>query len=225
MLVIHIVAGSLALIAGMIALLTRKGAFWHRRAGLVFAGAMGVMTSTGALLALLRWERISMIAGVLTFYLVATGLLTVRRSVAESRGLLTACMLTAFAVALAGYVFGLQIRAEPKLAGWAVMFFVFASVALLCGLKDARLLWIGHVEGASRLARHLVRMGLALFIANASFFFGQAKQLPPALRESGLTSLPVFTVVLVTLFWFVRVYWKRHPAAPLRRAAAGLPAR
>jgi hypothetical protein len=59
-------------------------------------------------------------------------------------------------------------------------------------------------------------MGFALLIANASFFFGQAKLLPPHLRNFGLLSIPVLTVLLMTLFWLVRVYVKRSA----RRCAA-----
>ncbi|WP_313919052.1 DUF2306 domain-containing protein [Tahibacter sp.] len=220
---VHIVAGSLALIAGMIALFARKGATWHRRSGLVFAIAMLVMTSTGAVMAAIRTERISILAGVLTFYLVCTGVLAVRKPVEQSRGTLTVFMLLAFVVAIAGYAIGFDVRANPKMAGWAPMFFVFASVAFVAALLDARLLWVGTLQGAHRLARHLWRMGFALLIANASFFLGQAKLLPPHLRNFALLSIPVLTVLLMTIYWLVRVYGKR--AAPRRRGAAAAAAR
>ncbi len=209
MVIVHVVAGSLALIAGTIALFSRKGATWHRRSGSVFAMAMLVMTSTGAVMAALKPERMSMLAGVLTFYLVCTGVLAVRKPVEESRGTLAAFMLVAFAVAIAGYMIGFDVRADPKTAGWAPMFFVFASVAFVAALLDARLLWAGTLHGAHRLARHLWRMGFALLIANVSFFLGQAKMLPPQLRNVALQSMPALTVLLVTLFWLVRVHGKR----------------
>lgn len=209
MVIVHVVAGSLALIAGMIALFARKGATWHRRSGLVFAIAMLVMTSTGAVMAAIRTERISILAGVLTFYLVCTGVLAVRKPVEQSRGTLTVFMLVAFAVAIAGYAIGFDVRANPKTAGWAPMFFVFASVAFVAALLDARLLWVGTLQGAHRLARHLWRMGFALLIANASFFLGQADLLPPHLRNFAVLSIPVLTVLLMTVFWLARVFWKR----------------
>ena len=183
---------------------------------------MLVMTSTGAVMAALRAERISILAGVLTFYLVCTGVLAVRKPVEQSRGTLTVFMLVAFAVAIAGYAIGFDVRANLKTAGWAPMFFAFASVALVAALLDARLLWVGKLMGAQRLARHLWRMGFALLIANASFFLGQAKLLPPHLRNFAVLSIPVLTVLLMTLFWLARVYWKR--AAMRRRDAGVLPA-
>lgn len=209
MVLLHIAAGLLALIAGAVALLARKGGAWHRKGGTVFACAMLVMSSTGALMAASKGERISVIAGVLTFYLVSTGWLTLRRPLQQSRGIVTAFMLVAFGVAAAGFAIGIQVGGNAKTAGWAPMFFVFGSVALAGALLDARLLRAGAIEGAHRLARHLWRMGFALFIANASFFLGQAKLLPPQWRNFGVLALPVIAVLLVTVFWLVRVHWKR----------------
>lgn len=213
MVIVHIVAGSLALIAGMIALFARKGATWHRRSGMVFAIAMLVMTSTGAVMAALRTERISILAGVLTFYLVCTGVLAVRKPVEESRGTLTVFMLAAFAVAIAGYAIGFDVHANPKMAGWAPMFFVFASVALIAALLDARLLWVGTLQGARRLTRHLWRMGLALTIANLSFFLGQAEFIPAPFNHPGLRALPVLLSLGMTIYWVARVNVKRRTAA------------
>lgn len=226
MLLMHIAAGLLALIAGAIALFARKGASWHRRSGLLFAVAMLFMSSSGALMAAWKWERISMLAAALTAYLVCTGVLTVRRTVAESRALHTLLMLFAFATAAAGYVVAFDVLSVAKTARWAPMFFAFASVALIGALLDLRLLRAGSIAGAHRLARHLWRMGLALWIATMSFFLGQSKLFPAALRESGLLALPVIGVALMLLYWLLRVYWKQRTAAPAARAvaaAAGVP--
>lgn len=213
MVIVHIVAGSLALIAGMIALLSRKGGVWHRQAGLAFAIAMLVMTSTGAVMAMLKFERISIIAGVLTFYLVATGVLAVRKPVEQSRGTLTVFMIVALLVGLFGYAVGFDVRADPKTAGWAPMFFVFASIALLSAAFDARLLRRGALHGAQRLSRHLGRMGLALTIANLSFFLGQAKHIPAPFDHPLLRATPILLSLLLTLYWLIRVNMKRRTAA------------
>lgn len=161
-----------------------------------------------------------MLAAALTAYLVCSGVLVVRRSVQESRPLYTLLMLFAFATAAMGYVFGLDVLAMPKVAGWAPMFFAFASVALIGALLDLRLLRAGSIAGPHRLARHLWRMGLALWIATMSFFLGQAKLFPPAVRESGLLALPVLTVALMILYWLVRVFWKRRTATAAAHAVA-----
>ena len=80
---IHIACGLTALVSGAMALSALKGAWLHRRSGTVFVYSMLVMASTGALLAFLRQPpgpgTGNMIGGLLTFYLVATAMLTVRR--------------------------------------------------------------------------------------------------------------------------------------------------
>src|SRR5688572_32129134 len=70
MLVFHILAGSVSLLAGYLALLSTKGGTLHRRAGTAFAVAMLAMTATGAGMAAVDGEagaRISVIAGLLGF--------------------------------------------------------------------------------------------------------------------------------------------------------------
>lgn len=216
---IHVVAGSLALIAGMIALLSHKGGASHRQAGLVFAVAMLVMTSTGAVMAMMEFERISIIAGVLTFYLVATGVLAVRTPVPQSRGTLTVFMIVALLVGIFGYAMGFDVRANPRMAGWAPMFFSFATIALLAAAFDLRLLRRGNLQGAQRLTRHLGRMGLALTIANLSFFMGQAKVIPAPFNHPLLRALPILLSLGLTLYWLVRVNRKPRAAAALPAAA------
>lgn len=220
MLLMHIAAGLAALFAGGIALFARKGESWHRRGGLAFAVAMLAMTSSGALMAAWKWERISLLAAALTAYLVCTGLLTVRRSVQESRPLYTLLMLSGLATATMGYVFGLDVLTTAKVPGWSALFFVFASFALLGAVLDLRLLRNGSIAGPHRLARHLWRMGLALWIATMSFFLGQARHFPQPLRESGALALPVLVVGLTVLYWLVRVLRKRRAAAPAASTAA-----
>ena len=75
---------------------------------------------------------------------------------------------------------------------------------------------VGDVAGRARLARHLWRMCLALFVAAGSFFFGQADEIPQALRGPHLM-IPPFAALGALAFWMVRV---RFPARFLLRAPA-----
>lgn len=45
--IIHVFAGSVALLSGLFALLTKKGQKWHRKSGLVFLGFLTVVITTG----------------------------------------------------------------------------------------------------------------------------------------------------------------------------------
>jgi hypothetical protein len=62
---VHILAGGLALLFGYTALFAAKGATVHRKTGVLFVGAMVVMSLSGALIATLNGTDISVVAGLL----------------------------------------------------------------------------------------------------------------------------------------------------------------
>lgn len=213
----HITAGVLALVFGAMALYAAKGSALHRKSGMAFVVAMLVMTSSAVVMAaFLRPNRVNVIAGVLTFYLVCTGMLTVRRQVAQMRALMTGLMLLALAGSAYAFTLGFEAlnSADGKIGGIPPQpLFMFGIVGLLGGMLDARLLWAGGIQGAHRLARHLWRMGFAMWIATASFFLGQARFFPEPIRKSGLLAIPVLLVAGLMFYWLVRVFLKRRSAA------------
>lgn len=222
---VHITAGALALVAGAVAMFALKGGTLHRKSGMVFVIAMVTMTCSAVVIAaFFRPNRVNVVAGTLTFYLVCTGLLTVRRSVEQARGWMTGFML--LGLAGSAYAFSLAFEAMNSAGGKVdgippQPLFMFAVVGLLGGLLDARVLWARSIEGAHRLARHLWRMSFAMWIATTSFFFGQAKFFPEPIRKSGVLAIPVVLVLVFLLYWLVRVLLKRRrPAAlPVRSNA------
>jgi uncharacterized membrane protein len=214
----HVLAGSTALISGAVAMSSAKGGPLHRKAGLVFAIAMLAMSSTGAFMAARIHEWLSVGIGALTFYMVATALLTVRRTVADSRGWHVGLLVMALAIATYGVACALTAQSlGGRLGGMpAAGYMFFAAIAAACAALDARLLHAGAIAGKHRLARHLWRMGFAMFVATGSFFLGQADELPEAIRIVPLLALPVLATVVFTPYWLFRVLRRRK--APLLRS-------
>ena len=216
MLPIHVVAGLLAIAAGAIALYAVKGSRLHRKSGLIFVIAMLTMASTGALMAGLKPDRGTMLGGVLTFYMVCTGFLTVRGSFEQNRRLMQWLMLMAIAVGAFDYALGVAASNSPthQVDGYPpTLYFVFGSIAFLGAFGDARTLIAGRLEGAKRMVRHLGRMGFAMWMATTSFFLGQAKVFPEPLRHAfGIRAIPVVLVLVVVLYWLVRTLIKRGRA-------------
>jgi uncharacterized membrane protein len=227
-LLVHIVGGIIGVVSGSTALLSRKGSPIHRLSGKVFAVSMLAMAAGGAYLAFLKMQRFNVLAGVLTSYLVATAWLTVRRKPRETgttEKVLLAVALTAAAAAL-------FFAAASTKRGDVIGYSVFATLALLFALSDVRMLVRGGLAGAKRIARHLWRMGFALFVAAGSFFLGTASD--PVLRKTGLRAqlftkdirathlpeIPVYIIVGLTLYWLIRVrFAKEYKTAPATQLA------
>ncbi len=208
MILLHIIGGLVGLTSGAVALSARKGAKLHRKSGMIFVYAMSVMSVSGAVMAALKPERISVIAGMLTFYLVVTALLTVHRRGPGFNWVEAGAMFYGLTVVITALIFGVAaltsppgaINEPPPAPG-----FIFGAVALLGVFGDVRMLLARGVPWAQRIARHLWRMCLALWIAAASFFLGQADELPESLRIMPLLCTPVLLVLLLMAYWLVRV--------------------
>ena len=206
---VHIIAGSLALVFGYVALYATKGAPLHRRAGMLFVYAMLTMCLFGTLIATIRGvaPAVNIPAGVLTAYLVITALTTVRPPAAGARWLDPGLMLVALAVGVASLTFGAEAIANGGTRNGmpAFPFFMFGIVGVIASAGDARMIRSGPLRGAPRLARHLWRMCFALFVAALSFFIGQAKVIPEPIRIFPLLALPVLAVLVTMFYWLWRV--------------------
>jgi hypothetical protein len=211
--VVHILAGSLGLIAGFVALSVAKGATLHRRSGMAFVVAMLTTSCFGMLISTVRGvaPAINIPAGLLTAYLVITSLRTLRTPAPGSRWLDVGLLLVALVVCVVDSTFLLQALANggQRKGMPAFPFVMFGLVGLLATVGDVRMLRFGALVGARRLARHLWRMCFALFIAALSFFIGQAKVIPEPIRILPLLALPVLTVLVAMFYWLWRVRVRR----------------
>lgn len=232
MLRLHIAGGALGLLSGAAAAILRKGTRRHAAAGNVFFGAMLTMSASAVYVAATSPDGavINILMGFLTAYLVTTSWWTARRR-EEATGLFDRVALLA-ALAVSSGLLSYGVAAANSASGRkdgipATIYLVFGAVALLAAGLDLRMIARGGVSGPSRLARHLWRMCVALFIAVMSFFQGQPQVFPEAIRESGALGVPGLLVVLLMIFWLVRVRRGRRfrGSAALRPKWAAGPAR
>jgi uncharacterized membrane protein len=208
---VHILAGGLALLAGYVALYAAKGASAHRKSGTVFSYAMIVMSLSGAYIALLHANAISVVAGLMTFYMVATGMRTVRPRGEAVGPIDRAATLFASIVAAACFVVGMQAagRGRPE----AYPLFIFGIVGALAVRGDLRLMRAGSLEGPRRISRHLWRMCFAMWVAAASFFWGPQGRVPELIRIPLLQAIAVLLPIVVMIYWLRRLRTKRRAAA------------
>lgn len=218
---LHILMGAVGLISGWVAISVEKGRRWHGIAGQVFVGSMLTMAASGTLLAALECNAKSTLGGGFTFYLVGTAWITVNHRMKWSRQILAS--LAAFAILLVGYALLRTIQSLNAGGAGSIAFELFIAIlAMLSALSDARQLRVGAVSGRARVARHAWRMVLALALASAAFFLGQADEFPRALQHFGLLSMPVMLAMLAIPYWLARIRWGRWTASR-RKAGPGGP--
>ena len=221
----HILAGSVALIAGAVALSARKGGPLHAKAGTAFFLSMLAMAGTGSVIALLMPERGTATIGVLTCYLVATSWMAATRRKAEAGRFELGAMFVALACAASFLAIALIGMAEPdgKLDRLpAPVHFPFLALALLGAALDLNFILKRRLSNPQRVARHLWRMGTAFLIAAFSFFIGQQANMPEFVQGSPLLFAPPLAVLATMLFWIFRVRlgrrfgrWPRRDGQPV----------
>jgi hypothetical protein len=215
---VHIFAGGLAMVLGAVALVASKGAMLHRKSGLLFVYAMLTMGFSGSILALrLSLTNMNVLGGFMAAYFVVTGLTAVRPESAWSRRLNWAALLVVIALSVADIALGLKALAGPHGTINGVPFFMLffmAAITALAAAGDIRLLRIGRLRSAPRLARHLWRMCFALFIAAGSFFSIRervAKILPEPFTTPFMRALPVLLIFATMFYWLWRVRARPMP--------------
>jgi hypothetical protein len=217
---LHIIAGTLGMLSGFVAVFLLKGSRRHAVAGKVFVIAMLILSASGVFLAIMKSQPGNILGGTLTFYLVATAWVTARRREGKPGILDWGAFLVVLAVTASQLTFGLEAvlsQTGLKFGYPAWPYFFMGSVALLATVGDVRMLVRGGISGTERLARHLWRMSFALFIAAASIFLAREEIFPALLRKAGVLSFLSFLPLMLMIFWLIRVrfanrYKSRAPA-------------
>lgn len=216
---IHIAAGFIALAAGTVAVVVRKGGRPHVSAGIGFCVAMLVLGVTAAILSPLKTPPESPVGGIMVCYFVATAWLAARRrSGTPGWSEKIACALVLL-MAAAMIARGFEIASAPPgtFSGppGPTVLYALGTICLLAGFGDLRFILRGTLSATQRLARHVWRICFAFFIATGSFFLGQMDVLPAALRGSPLLFVLAFAPFAVMLFWLVRLQFPRR-GVPVR---------
>ena len=230
---LHIGAGTTALAAGIIAAFAPKGRRLHRLAGDVFFASMLVMAAFAAWLAVVQPDQlVNLFIAAFTTYLVTTAWVTARRQPgaagwAERIALVFSVLICApFAILSFQLATGLPPlfkSAVPFKGPVLIAIYSFTTVLLIAALGDAKVVVLGGIAGAPRIARHLWRMCLGLTLAAGSAFTnGAARLLPGPYHVPPAFFLPQFLPLILLAFWMVRVrltgWWAGRGAAA---AAAG----
>ncbi|MFT3727303.1 MAG: hypothetical protein QM759_05740 [Terricaulis sp.] len=218
----HIGGGTVGLFAGATALATRKGGKLHRLSGNVFVVAMLIMSGIGGVVAPFLHDRISTLAGFMTFYLIVSAWSTARRR--EGVGAIEKLGL-AIALCGAGWVYYLSWLAsqtpERTLDGSPPQaFWVFGFVMTIAALSDLKVVLRGGIAGAQRIARHVWRTCFGLAVASGSLFLGQMQVFPAWLQHTPVLYVLALAPLPFLIFWILRVRLSKKWRGPTRTVAA-----
>jgi hypothetical protein len=236
-LVAHICAGSVGLLSGTAAISFRKGSPRHVLAGRIFVASMLTMANAAVYLAILRHQPSNIGGGILTFYLIGTAWLTVRRRPGETSRYDWLVLLIPLTLGILTWMNGINVVRSGASSQDGVpvgMNFFMGSVMLLAAAGDVRMLLRGGVFGAKRLARHLWRMCFGLFIAAGSFFMGPSNRplrlfsavgigqhLSPALFNTNFYLILTILPLILLVFWQIRVrFTPAYKGKPIQVASA-----
>jgi hypothetical protein len=224
MLVIHIVGGTVALLAGGAALALGKGNPLHARIGTAFFTSMLVMCASAVVLGVLAPERGTATIGAFTAYLVATSWATARRRDGQAGSFEIAAFLSAsgLTVLLGTFIYLAWQDANGRLDSLpASAHYPFVFLAGLSALLDLNWLLRRTLKPRQRIARHLWRMTAALAIAAFSFFLGQQDEMPAALRGSPVMLVPPLATLAAMAYWIIKVRFGKamRPKFPAQSAA------
>ncbi|HEY8571427.1 hypothetical protein [Phenylobacterium sp.] len=207
LLIAHVAAGGVAILAGFGALTARKGGGLHRTAGHVFFGAMLLMAASAAVMSLLGPQKMAL-GSLFVMYLVATGWQAARTppgqvGLAERAGFVAAA---AFVLAI-----GVLTLLGAATTGDGVGGGVFlTAIGGLCAYDDLSVIRRGGLVGSSRLARHIWRMSAACFVATGSFFLGQQEVMPEEVRGSPMLFVLAFAPLAVMAYWLLKTRARRR---------------
>lgn len=155
-LIIHIAAGSMALLTALGALVTAKGGKKHVIAGRIYAAAMTVVVLSALPLAFLGADIFLTLIAVFSFYLVFAGWRFARNRRGKPH------VGDWVAVAIMGMVgLGMWVYAivlfQASDSQWVTMA-LFGGIAMFLGIIDGRTYWRQTATGKQRIARHLTNM-------------------------------------------------------------------
>lgn len=214
MLALHIAGGTAGLLSGFAAAFLRKGSNRHRIAGNVFVLSMLVLGGTGAYLGFMKHQTANAYMGAFTAYLVLTAWWTARRRDGHVGTFDLVLLMVPLVISAILISYGLGFFHST--GGARGGSFISGSIALLFAASDIRILMRRSITGTQRLARHLTRMCLALFVAAGSVFLARAHLFPVFMRKSGMLFVLSFLPLLLIIFWRFRLRSrKRYQESPV----------
>ena len=200
LLVIHIGAGSVSLLAAFAALVTAKGGVNHVRAGRVYALGMTGVFLTAVPLALLGADIFLLFIAFFSFYMVFAGwrFARNRRGLAQPADWVAVALMALTGLGMGAYAVVLAVQGDTQ---WVTLT-LFGFIALGLSLADGLFYRNRQVGYVRRISRHLTNM-LAGTIATITAVLVVNVQLAAAPWLPWI--LPTLVITPLIVWWNLRV--------------------
>ena len=202
MLWVHIMAGTLALVGGLVAIMTRKGARLHRRSGIVYVLCMIVVGVTALVMSIIRPNPFLFAVAIFSAAMALSGWLPARGDNLQLSKMVGIASIVA--ATLLGVV-GMW---------WVIAGDVFGITAIVFGLISARFGWqdvrrTTERNRQQRIIAHVSAMGGAFIATVSAISAVNLDMLPPLVRW-------LWPTIIGTplIFWGIRSYLQRSHAHP-----------
>lgn len=199
-LVVHVAAGLLALVAGLIALGTTKGGRRHRQAGRAYVLAMSVVVVTALPLALVDGNYFLLTIAVFSGYLVHNGYRVLSRkrpTPGDAAPLDWIAHLTMTGVGVAMVALGSRSLLGGDRLGVALV--VFGAIGLSLAVREIAAVYRPPDASRTWFYRHIVFMGGGYIATVTAAVTVNLGMLPPVVRWVGPTAIGTPAIVLAVL--------------------------
>jgi hypothetical protein len=199
---IHLPAGTVAILAAVAAFYYPKGSAKHKKAGQVFTIAMLTMLISGGIAGALKGSVEDMFLAALVSYTVFTAWLSVRhRQVVGILEYLALVYIVIFGLA------ALAIDPEWEKVREPGVYIFDAIMALIFAVGDIRNILLKGVNRTYQLARHIWRISFSLVWAALAFSDKIIKMLDSTIDQMPyMVAVPALLVPGIMVYWLFRVY-------------------
>lgn len=199
-LAVHVAAGVLALVAGVVALGTAKGGRRHRRAGRAYVLAMAVVVATALPLALVDGNYFLLTIAVFSGYLVLNGYCVLSRkrpTPSDAAPLDWVAHLTMAGIGVA--MLGLGSRSLLGGDELGVALVVFGAIGLVLAGREIVAVYRPPDGPREWFYRHIAFMGGGYIATVTAAVTVNLTMLPPVVRWVGPTAVGTPAIVLAVL--------------------------
>ncbi|MFK8018614.1 MAG: hypothetical protein AB8B86_02500 [Pseudomonadales bacterium] len=206
---IHTPAGTVGLVAAVVALFAVKGAALHLKAGRYFTVSMLIMLIAGFVAATIKESSGDMLLSAVVMYTVFTAWLTAQRKTSETGFLEKAALTWIMAVGIAAFI----LSTSSIEAGTPGIYLFWAGFAVFCAIGDLRNLRRAGLTGVQRVIRHVWRIGFSLVWTALALTDKIIKAQGFNVREMPVDQLfyivgiPTLLILIITMYWIMNILY------------------